>query len=292
MQTFDLVVIGAGSGGVASAKRAAMHGASVAIIEGHKYGGTCVNVGCVPKKVMYNASHVFQMVHEAKEFGIHIDGNVSLNWGELVAYRSRYIQRLNGIYEGGLDKLNITRIGGMAAFKDKSTVVVEGQEISAKHIIIAVGGTPSKLSIPGAEYLITSDGFFELKAQPKKVAVIGGGYIAAELAGVLHGLGSETLLFIRGQTLLRTFDPTISSHLKTSMEQAGLQIVQSANSTQIIKEEDGTLSLHLQDGRVSKMLLTRHICILRLDWLVCTRISDILKCMHDFSLTMILRAGG
>jgi glutathione reductase (NADPH) len=247
------VVVGAGSGGIACAKRAASYGASVAIIEGARYGGACVNVGCVPKKVMFNASHVMETIHEAKNFGIEVQGEVSFDWSALKSYRDRYIQRLNTIYEGGLDKLNITRIQGMGSFLDASTVRVEGQvePVKAKHIVIAVGGAPTKLDITGAEYTIDSNGFFALEAQPKKVGVLGAGYIAVELAGVFHGLGSDTSLFCRSDNVLRSFDPMLNTHLAKVMGKSGLKLVPQATSKAIVQESDGKLTLHLEDGRVS-----------------------------------------
>lgn len=224
---YDFVVIGGGSGGLACAKRAAGYGVKVAVVEGARWGGTCVNVGCVPKKVMYNTAHVAETIHEAKEFGFTINGEVSFDWGKLKLYRDRYIKRLNGIYEGGLDKLNIQRIQGLAAFDGPNKIVITGTEsgeekrISAEHILIAVGGTPNKLGVPGDEHVINSDGFFELATQPKKVGVLGAGYIAVELAGVFHGLGTDTSLIVRGDKALRSFDSMISTHLDNSMKKAG-----------------------------------------------------------------------
>lgn len=219
-----MIVIGGGSGGIACAKRAASYNAKVAIIEGSRYGGTCVNVGCVPKKVMFNASHVMETIKEAKEFGINV-GEVSFEWDKLKRYRDRYIQRLNGIYEGGLDKLKIDRINGFASFVDKNTVRVNDELIHANHIVIAVGGTPSPLNCPGQEYAIDSNGFFELPQQPKKVAVLGAGYIAVELAGVFHGLGTDTTLFVRHDRVLRSFDPMLSGQLTKVMEKHGKYII-------------------------------------------------------------------
>ncbi len=220
LQLYDLVIIGAGSAGVSCAKRAAGHGAHVAIIENWKYGGTCVNYGCVPKKVMFNASHVYGTVQEAKNFGISVD-NVNFNWGTLKCYRDRYVQRLNNIYESGVDKMNIDRFHGYASFIDQETIKIaeecNGEEearVKGKHIVIAVGGRPSPLNIPGAEHIIDSDGFFRLESQPKKVGIIGAGYIAVELAGVLHGLGSDVTVFCREDEMLEgKFDPMISSTL-------------------------------------------------------------------------------
>jgi glutathione reductase (NADPH) len=188
-----------------------------------------VNVGCVPKKVMFNASTVHETLHQAKEFGFAVPEGVTFDWGKIKLYRDRYIKRLNGIYEGGLQKLNIDRIAGIGSFESANTIVVtddsaEGtapRKITAEHVLIAVGGAPNKLGVPGEEFCIDSDGFFELEQQPKKVAVLGAGYIAVELAGVFHGLGTDTTLLVRGERALRTFDATISAHLDASMKKSG-----------------------------------------------------------------------
>lgn len=220
LKVYDFVVVGGGSGGLACAKRAAGYNATVAIIEGSRWGGTCVNVGCVPKKVMFNASHVVETIKQAKEFGITV-GEVSFDWNTLKRYRDRYIQRLNGIYESGLEKLKIDRINGFASFIDKNTLRVNDQVIRANHILIAVGGRPSPGNYPGHEYTIDSNGFFELEHQPKKAAVIGAGYIAVELAGVFNGLGTDTSLFCRYDGVLRSFDPLLSTHLAKTMAKHG-----------------------------------------------------------------------
>jgi len=247
-KVYDLVVIGAGSGGIACAKRAASYGASVAIIEGKKYGGTCVNVGCVPKKVMFNASHVMETIKEAKEFGISV-GDVSFDWGKIKNYRDRYIQRLNGIYESGIDKLKIDRIAGYGSLLDANTVLVDNEtQVKAKNILIATGGKPRELPIPGAEFANDSDGFFALESQPRKAAVIGAGYIAVELAGVFHSLGTETSLFFREDRVLRSFDPMISQHLCDSMRKSGMHLSPGSTPKSIVKEEDGTHTLYFENG--------------------------------------------
>jgi glutathione reductase (NADPH) len=248
-QTYDLIVIGAGSGGLACAKRSASYGKKVAVIEDNRYGGTCVNVGCVPKKVMYNTSHVRETIHEAKNFGFEVD-EPKFNWEKIKAYRDRYVKRLNGIYSSGLQKLNITMINGTASFDDKKTVRVGHETYKADNILIAVGGTPNKLGVPGDEYAIDSDGFFELEKLPKKATVLGAGYIAVELAGVLNGLGSDTSLMVRGDKALRSFDPMLSTFLDREMKKAGMNVVTGATPKAITKEADGTLTVHTQDGRV------------------------------------------
>lgn len=248
IQTFDLIVIGGGSGGLACAKRAASYGASVAVIEGHKYGGTCVNVGCVPKKVMFNASHVMEHIRHAKEFGIEV-GDISFDWAKLKQYRDRYISRLNSIYESGLDKLKITRIAGMASFVDAHTIRVGDQLVRGEKLVIAVGGTPTRLTIPGGEHVLDSDGFFQLDTQPRKVAVIGGGYIAVELSGVFHGLGTEAHMFVRDNSLLRTFDPMIQTHLLKCMQKDGLKVSFNHTPERVEKAADGTFTIHFTNGQ-------------------------------------------
>lgn len=250
-QNFDLVVIGGGSGGLACAKRAAGYGASVAVIEGSRYGGTCVNVGCIPKKVMFNAARTMETIRNAKEFGISV-GNVSFDWKKLKKYRDRYISRLNTIYEGGLDKMKITRITGFASFVNSNTLQIgEGPDrIQGKKIVIATGGTPAKLPIPGGEFVIDSDGFFDLESQPSKIAIIGGGYIAVELGGVFHGLGTDTSMFIRENTALANFDPMIRTHLTKSMQKSGLKLFCQYVTERIEKCEDGTFTMHFSNGKV------------------------------------------
>jgi glutathione reductase (NADPH) len=255
-------VIGGGSGGLACAKRAASYGARVAVVEGKAYGGTCVNVGCVPKKVMFNAASVAETIKDAKEFGFTV-GDVSFDWGSIKRYRDRYIQRLNGIYESGLDKVKITRFQGFASFEDKNTLALTSSSltssddaaalpprITAKHIVVAVGGKPNTLGVPGEEHVIDSDGFFALETQPKKVGVLGAGYIAVELAGVFHGLGSETSLFVRGDKALRAFDTMISTQLDKTMKHSGINVVSGSVSKEVTKEADGTFTLHLENGEV------------------------------------------
>lgn len=254
MQIYDFAVIGGGSGGLACAKRAAGYGASVAVIEGARYGGTCVNVGCVPKKVMWNASFINETIHQAKEFGFTV-GDVKFDWGLIKRYRDRYIQRLNGIYENGLDKMGITRIGGFASFVDAQTLQVAHEDGSVSHvkarkILIAVGGTPNTLPIPGGEHVIDSDGFFALESQPRKVAVLGAGYIAVELAGVFHGLGTDTSLFCRGEKVLRTFDPMIQDALWKTMASSGLKAIPNSTAERVVKESDGTFTITFTNGSV------------------------------------------
>jgi len=251
---FDLLVIGGGSGGLACAKRSAGYGANVGIVEYKPFGGTCVNVGCVPKKIMYTTSHVNETLHDAKHYGFEVK-DVKFDWSKIKQSRDVYIGRLNRIYENGLDNAKVTRISGKAAFKNDKTVTVrtkDGKEetYSADHIVVAVGGSPRKLGVPGEEHVIDSDGFFALTEQPRRVAVLGAGYIAVELAGVFNGLGTETSLYVRGPRALREFDETISCHLHKSMIESGMHVHTEHTVKEVIKGADGTFSLHFTNGQV------------------------------------------
>lgn len=189
---FDYLCIGGGSGGIASANRAAMYGAKVALIEAKDLGGTCVNVGCVPKKVMWHGAQIAEAMHlYAEDYGFDVDVK-NFNWAKLVESRQAYIGRIHQSYDRVLGNNKVHVIKGFAKFVDAKTVEVNGELYTADHILIAVGGRPSIPNIPGAEYGIDSNGFFELSEQPKRVAVIGAGYIAVEIAGVLNALGTET----------------------------------------------------------------------------------------------------
>ena len=275
-QHFDYLVLGAGSGGMASARRAAdLYGAKVAIVESGPLGGTCVrpsptpqspksrgssptlrpaaqvNVGCVPKKVMWNAAFVKDVLEHADEYGHHVDmGSYSFDWPQLKAGRDGYVERLNGIYAGNLEGSGVTLLEGHARFVGARQVVVDGAdggstELSADHVLIATGGRPIiPADVPGAiEHGIDSDGFFELEELPRKVAVVGAGYIAVELAGVLHTLGSSVDLFVRKEGVLRSFDADIASFLNDQLVSDGLDLVNHASVTQVDKQSDGTLTL-------------------------------------------------
>ncbi|XP_066506209.1 glutathione reductase, mitochondrial isoform X6 [Hoplias malabaricus] len=198
---FDFLVIGGGSGGLAGARRAAELGATSAVIESHKLGGTCVNVGCVPKKVMWNASTHAEYLHDHADYGFE-GVQAHFNWQMVKNKRDAYVSSLNEIYRSNLDKANIQTIQGHARFTDdpEPTVEVNGKKYSAPHILIATGGHPSTVSddeVPGASLGITSDGFFELESCPKRCVIVGAGYIAVEMAGILSSLGSKTSLIIR-----------------------------------------------------------------------------------------------
>ncbi|CAM2975157.1 glutathione-disulfide reductase [Pseudoalteromonas distincta] len=248
-QHFDYIAIGGGSGGIASANRAAMRGAKVAIIEAKHMGGTCVNVGCVPKKVMWHGAQVAEAINlYAPDYGFNIEFK-GFDWSKLVESREAYIGRIHKGYDNGLASNGVTVIKGFAKFVDNKTVEVNGEHYTADHILIAVGGRPSIPHIEGAEHGIDSNDFFELKEQPKRVAVIGAGYIAVELAGVLHGLGTETHLFVRKHSPLRNFDPYIVETLVEVMAAEGPTLHTESVPHKLVKEDDGSVTLHLDNGK-------------------------------------------
>ena len=244
---FDYLVIGGGSGGIASVRRAASYGARCAIIEGNRIGGTCVNVGCVPKKVMWNAASVAETLHFAADYGFDVTLN-SFSWQKIKQSRDAYIERLNSIYDKNLDASGVHRINGWAKFVDAKTVEVNGERYSADHILIATGGTPVFPEIEGAELGITSDGFFELEDLPNNVAVVGGGYIAVELAGVLHALGAKVTLLLRGEKFLKYFDASLGDTLMEIMSQQGINVMTCIHMDRLQKEDNGSITLHSQDG--------------------------------------------
>ncbi len=220
---FDVLVIGGGSGGLAHAQRAAEYGARAGVIESGPLGGTCVNVGCVPKKVMwYTADHAHHFEHAA-DYGFDVDVK-GHDWAALKARRDAYIKRLNGIYARNLDNRNVEYIAGVASFIDPHTVRVGDLDVSAERIVIATGGRPIVPDIPGAEHGITSDDFFELEARPKRVLIAGSGYVAVELAGIFHALGTETQLVVRKEGVVRSFDHMLGSELMAAMRESGISL--------------------------------------------------------------------
>lgn len=243
---YDLLVIGAGSGGIATAARAAQHGAKVAIFEKNIPGGTCVNVGCVPKKIMWYAADIAEKLHNAKSYGFDITVNHH-NWETLIANREAYIKRIHGFYDRYLSGLNIDYIQGEASFVNANTLTANNIEYTGEHILIAPGCEPTIPNIPGAELGIDSNGFFELTRAPKKVAVIGAGYIAVELAGVLQALGSETYLAVRNQVPLRNFDPMLSEGLVEAMQTQGIKLLTEHIPTRLSKQDNHLLKLNFEN---------------------------------------------
>ncbi|EHL30640.1 glutathione-disulfide reductase [Legionella drancourtii] len=244
---FDLIVIGGGSGGIASAVRAARHGAKVAVVEPSYLGGTCVNLGCVPKKIMFNASMMAETMHHATDFGFD-PVTVKLDWNNLVTKRSAYIEHLRENYAKRFAQFNITRLNGMGVFHDTHSVMVNEHIYEAPHIIIATGGEPIIPAVNGMQHAIDSDGFFALSKQPEKVAIIGSGYIGVELAGVLNGLGSETHLLMRGSKPLSRFDVVLSDTLLEVMQQQGIHIHPNHKACEISLHSDGRKTIVCQSG--------------------------------------------
>ncbi len=244
---FDLIVIGGGSGGLAHAQRAAEYGVKAAVVESGRLGGTCVNVGCVPKKIMWYAAHHAHQLHLARDFGFDIS-NDGHSWSELKDSRDAYITRLNKIYENNLQKRDVTWIKGHAGFTDARTVEVAGHAYTAERYVIATGGYPVTPAIPGAELGITSDGFFALDERPKRVALVGSGYVAVELAGVFNALGSATTVLVRKDGVLRSFDTLLREELTAAMHSSGITLETGVVPESLQKEADG-IQLQSADGR-------------------------------------------
>jgi glutathione reductase (NADPH) len=239
---FDLFTIGAGSGGVAASRRAASYGARVAIAENVRVGGTCVLRGCVPKKLLVYGAHFAEEMEDAAGFGWTVTG--SLDWGKLIAAKNRETDRLNGIYINMLNGSGVKIVEGHAELRDAHTVLVDGKPYTAKYILIATGGRPERPSIPGIEHTITSDEALELKTLPKRVVIVGGGYIAVEFAGIFNAAGSQVRELIRAPQILRGFDEDIRNHLAAEMTKKGIVIVNNQKSSRIEKV-GGALRVHV-----------------------------------------------
>lgn len=246
---YDYLAIGGGSGGIASVNRAAMYGKKCALIEAKALGGTCVNVGCVPKKVMWHGAQIAEAMHRyAADYGFDVDVK-QFDFQQLIASREAYIDRIHQSYERVLGNNKVDVIQGFARFVDAHTVEVNGEQITADHILIATGGYPTRPAIPGAEHGIDSDGFFALRELPKRVAVVGAGYIAVEIAGVMHALGAETHLVVRKHAPLRSFDPMLVDTLLEVIKTEGPELHTQAVPQRVEKHADSSLTLHLEDGR-------------------------------------------
>ena len=243
---YDLFVIGAGSGGVRAARMTAAKGFSVGIAEEKYLGGTCVNVGCVPKKLMVYASHFAEDFEEAQGFGWQV-GAAKHDWATLIARKDAEITRLNGIYQRLLEGAGVDIINGRARFIDSHTLRINEKTITAKKILIAVGGTPYTPEFEGCEHVITSNEAFYLKQAPKKVIVVGGGYIAVEFAGIFNGLGCETTLLYRGTQLLKHFDHAIADFASSEISKKGVNIVYEKQIVAIKKQADGQLLCTFDD---------------------------------------------
>lgn len=238
MREFDLVVVGGGSGGLAAAQRAAEHGARVALIESGRLGGTCVNRGCVPKKIMWHAAELARQIGDSREYGFEVSLK-GHDWPALVRRREDYIRRLNGIYAKNLERKGIETVAGHAAFCGPRALAVNGEEYRAGRVLIAAGGEPVVPDIPGAELGLTSDDFFELERRPRRAAVVGAGYIAVELAGILRGLGSDVTLHLRRNSVLRRFDDILQNACLGGLAESGVRIVTDFVPSNVARDSGG-----------------------------------------------------
>ena len=255
---FDYFVIGAGSGGIASARRAATYGAKVGVAEYGRLGGTCVNVGCVPKKVMWNAASIAETIHDMGHYGFSGLDDIQFDWNYLKVARDMYVKRLNGIYDRNIQNSGISKFEGLASFSGKHSVTVQptdgadARTYTAKHILIATGGKPVFPTGEGVqEHTISSDGFFELEELPRKAVVVGAGYIAVELAGVLQALGTDTKLVVRKDKAMRYLDDMLSDTLDEEMLRQGIEIFRNTEGLDKIEiGDDGRKKVLLNNGEV------------------------------------------
>jgi len=243
---YDLFVIGAGSGGVRAARMSASHGAKVAVAEEYRVGGTCVIRGCVPKKLFVYASHFAEEFEDAAGFGWTV-ADAKFDWPTLVKNKDAEIDRLNGIYIKNLEASGVEILQGRAIVKDANTVTLDGRDITAKYILVAVGGTPFMPQIEGVEHVISSNEAFHIEALPKDIIVVGGGYIAVEFAGIFNGLGVDTTLVYRGAQILRGFDNEVRDHLAAEMAVKGVSIKTESDIAAITKTDNG-YTVTYQDG--------------------------------------------
>lgn len=246
---FDLFVIGAGSGGVRAARFAAGYGARVAIAESRYLGGTCVNVGCVPKKFLVYGAHFSEDFEHAKSYGWSA-GEAEFDWSTLISHKDREIHRLNEIYRSLLTNSGVTLHEGHAKLVDPHRVEINGQTYSAEHILIATGGWPQVPEFPGSDLAITSQDAFFLNKLPKRIVVVGGGYIAVEFASIFHGLGADVTQLYRGELFLRGFDGAVRIHLKEELVKRGIDLQFNSDIERIDQNEDGALRVTLKDGRL------------------------------------------
>lgn len=248
VKQYDYIVIGGGSAGSGTANRAAMSGAKVLLIEGGQVGGTCVNVGCVPKKIMWYGAQVSEAIHKyAGGYGYEIKDS-SFDFSKLKESRDGYVSRARQSYANNFERNGVERIDGFASFVDNHTVSVNGETYTAPHITIATGGHPLYPDVPGSELGGTSDDFFAWESLPKSVLVVGAGYIAAELAGVLNELGVKTDLAFRRDHILRGFDSMLSEQVMAEMETAGITMHPTSIPKSLTKTERGTLLFEAQSG--------------------------------------------
>ena len=246
-KTYDFIIIGGGSGGIAAARRGALWGAEVLLFESGRLGGTCVNAGCVPKKVMWNASQIHEALELAGGYGFDV-ARRGFDWAALKAARDDYIGRLNRIYADNLDSSGVTLLRDTARLHGRGRVEAGGRVYRAEHILIATGGAPSVPDLPGADLAITSDGFFNLATQPMKPLLIGAGYIATELAGLLRGMGGDVTMLLRKERLLRAFDSALGEAVMAQMRHSGIDIKTRVQCSEIYRADDGSLGYRAEGG--------------------------------------------
>ena len=244
---YDLFVLGAGSGGVRASRMSASYGAKVAVAESMFLGGTCVNVGCVPKKLFVYGSHFHEEFQDAQNYGWDVPDS-AFHWPTLRDNKTKEISRLNGIYSNLLNDAGVTLYDAHARLLDAHTVQVGEETVTARYILVATGGWPDMPDIPGIEHAISSNEAFYLPDFPEQVTVIGGGYIAVEFAGIFAGLGAKTTLLYRGEMFLRGFDDSIRSFVKEEIEKKGVELLFENEATHIHKQDDGSLRLDLTNG--------------------------------------------
>jgi glutathione reductase (NADPH) len=250
---FDLFVIGGGSGGIATARRAAEYGAKVGLAEFNRLGGTCVNRGCVPKKLMVYASHFPSWFEEATGYGWSPVAS-NLNWEKMITAVNNEVDRLNGIYQRMLDNSQVQLFPNYAHLLDAHTIEVGESKITADKILIAVGGHPVKPNIPGIEHTIVSDDMFHLKTQPKRMVILGAGYIGVEFACIMHGLGTEITQIFRADKILRGFDQDIRTTIQEAMEKHGIRIINHSQPTKIEKTEEG-LKVYIEGSNLAEVVV-------------------------------------
>ncbi len=248
-QSFDLIVVGGGSGGIATARRAAEYGARVALVEAGELGGTCVNVGCVPKKLMWTAADLADALRDAPGYGFDLEG-FSHDWSRLKEARDAYVIRLRGIYQANLAKSRVEVVRGWARLVDAHTVEVDGRRLKGERVLLASGGRPRRSTIPGAELGIDSNGFFDLDRRPQRVTVVGAGFIGLEVAGVFATLGSQVNLVARGRALLRGFDPMLVEAAQEGLVEAGGTVNLQAEPVELVRTAEQRIDVRLNTGEV------------------------------------------
>jgi glutathione reductase (NADPH) len=242
---YDLFTIGAGSGGIRASRISHHLGARVGIAENYRIGGTCVIRGCVPKKLLSYAAHYAEDFEDARGYGWSIEG-ATFSWPALIANKNREIARLSKVYSDGFARVGVDVVEGTAKLVDAHTVAIGERRVTAQNILVATGGWPVKPAIPGIEHAITSNEAFELPELPKRILMVGGGYVAVEFAGIFHGLGSEVTLSYRGEQILRGFDDDVRQHLHDEMAKKGVSILLESTVSSIARRADGALEVSLR----------------------------------------------